>query len=294
MADTPAPQARLYGLADLVADAVADAERRHDARQAGRPLGPTTGLRALDRELGAALAEGLHVLHGAPGAGKTAFALQVACSCQCPALYLTCEMPPVELLRRIAARVTGEFLGRFKTGEQSPDTARRLFTEAASAAPLVCILDATCAPVRPGELLDFAQAARNVAPDNPHLLIVVDSVHSWARAWQADATEYETLNAGLSALRELAQRLGAAVVGIGERNRANRDGGLSATAGTRVFEYGSETLLSLERDKDARPDAQDELPISLRMEKNRHGVPGKVIHLHFKGACQTFREDPIQ
>lgn len=288
--DPGKPSARLYPLSSLIDAAVAVSEGLYEARTEGRPVGPITGLPALDHELCGAFTPGLHVLHGAPGAGKTALALQIACACRCPALYLTCEMWPIELLRRIAARVTTEYLNRFKSGEHTPARARELFTKAAESAPMLTILDATTAPVLPRELQDFAQAARETAPDNPYLLVVVDSVHSWARAWQKDATEYETLNAGLNALREVAQRLGAAVLGIGERNRASKDGGLTATAGTRVFEYGAETLLSLNREKDARPDAHGELDVTLKIEKNRNGAPGREVRLRFHGAMQRFTE----
>jgi len=288
------PTARLYPLRDLVAEAATVAEALHDARRTGRPIGPVTGLPTLDRELCGALAPGLHILHGQPGAGKTAWLLQAACTCQCPALFVTGEMAPVELLRRIAARVTGEYLNRFKTGEHPPDKARDLFSRAAASAPLLSILDATVAPVRPAELLDFAQAARAAAPGSPHMLIAVDSVHAWSRGWQEAATEYDALNAGLSALRELAQRLGAAVIGSGERNRASQAGGLSATAGTRLFEYGSETLLSLNRDQDATTTPTGETPVVLKIEKNRHGAPGRVVRLLFHGALQRFTEDHIQ
>lgn len=293
MGESPGqPQARLLRLADLLDDALVDAEDRHQARAEGKPLGALTGLPKLDTELGGALAPGLHILHGAPGTGKTAFALQAAASCRCPALFVTCEMAPVELLRRLAARVTGEYLGRFKSGEFTRATAERHFTRALEAAPMLALVDATAAPAKPGDLLDFAEATRRLAPGNPHLLIVVDSVHSWTRAWQADAPEYEALNTGLNALRETAHRLNAALLGIGERNRGSmQSGGQSAAAGTRVFEYSSETVLSLQREKDARPDAQGETDLTLTLEKNRNGYQGKTISLLFHGALQRFREE---
>jgi predicted ATP-dependent serine protease len=285
------PKPRLYTLGLLLPEALAEAEARHAARQAGRPLGPLTGFKTVDAELCGALTPGLHVLHGAPGAGKTALALQIACSCGCPALYLTCEMAPIELMRRVAARVNREYLGRFKTGEHTRERSLELFTRAADDTPLLAILDATQAPATPADISENADVVRQQIGDgNPHLLIVVDSVHSWARAGQGDIPEYETLNVGLGKLREISQHLGAAILGIGERNRASQSGGMSATAGTRVFEYGSETLLSLEREKDAKPDANGDLEVTLKLEKNRHGVPGKRILMLFHGATQTFRE----
>src|SRR5918997_1542382 len=111
---------RLLRLGDLLSDLAADASAAHDAYTSGTPRGPVTGLRTLDRELGGALAAGTHVLHPEPGAGKTALALQVAATCGFPALFVSCEMSALELLRRHTARVTSTYLGRLKSGELGP------------------------------------------------------------------------------------------------------------------------------------------------------------------------------
>src|SRR4051812_32868136 len=96
-ADAP-PTPRLARLGDLLADWEADARAAHAARVEGRPRGPVTGLAPLDQELGGALPAGVTAAHGGPGVGKTAFALQTAASCGAPALFITCEMAPLELL----------------------------------------------------------------------------------------------------------------------------------------------------------------------------------------------------
>src|SRR6266545_973070 len=108
------PKAQLYCLDALLPAAEAEAAVAHAAAQGGRPRGPVSCFRSLDTALGGALAPGVHVVHGGPGVGKTAFGLQVAATCGFPALFISCEMPPTELVRRITARVTGEFLGRLK------------------------------------------------------------------------------------------------------------------------------------------------------------------------------------
>src|SRR5690349_126228 len=112
---TPLP--RIVRLGDLLGEWEADAHAAYAARVSGQARGPVTGLLRLDQELGGALTPGVHIAHGQPGAGKTAFALQAATRCDCPCLYVTAEMSPLELLRRIAARVTETFLGRLKSGE---------------------------------------------------------------------------------------------------------------------------------------------------------------------------------
>ena len=115
-----AEQPRLLRLRSLLDEWEADAVAAHLAHTTGTPRGPITSLKALDRELGGALGPGLHVVHASPGVGKTAFCLQVAASSPFPALYLTCEMAPLELFRRHTARVTSTFLGRLKSGEFDP------------------------------------------------------------------------------------------------------------------------------------------------------------------------------
>ena len=48
-------------------------------------------------------------------------------------------------------------------------------------------------------------AAQAVRGESGHLLIVVDSLHSWAEAAPGGANEYEGLNLAMAALREVDQ-----------------------------------------------------------------------------------------
>jgi replicative DNA helicase len=291
-ASSPAkrPLPALYSLSALVDDLATDAEERHRAREAGKPFGPVTGFKGLDAALGSALGVGLHVLHGSPGVGKTAFALQVAALCGCPALYVTCEMAPLELLRRHTARVTGTFLGKFKTGELTGEAVRDLARKAAEAAPLLALLDATETPAEFDSILRPASAMQRDSPSG-HVLVVIDSLHSWADSLGEGTEEYERLNLALTALRLLSKRLGCAVVVIAERNRAAmKSGGQSAGAGTRKIEYGAESVIELDADADAKPNANGEVPVQLKISKNRNGATGKPIALRFHGALQRYQE----
>lgn len=280
---------RLLPLARLLADWERDAEAAHEARVSGRPRGPVTSFARVDAALGGALPHGFHVLHGQPGAGKTALVLQIAAECGCPALYVTCEMGPLELLRRITARVTSTFLGRLKSGELRPSDSLALAERAAAEVPHLVLADATQAYASPWWI---GEAARTCRGEQRHLLIVVDSVHSWAEAVQGDAPEYDALNLSLAALRALAARLECPVLAVAERNRASmKSGGLSAGAGSRKLEYGAETVVDLKRrDPDARPDGMHEVDVELALAKNRNGAVGKPVRLKFHGALQRFRE----
>lgn len=291
----PAPSSErtappLLPLRDLLDQWDRTAAELYEASQTGKPRGPMTGLRRLDAELSGALLPGLHIAHGVPGVGKTAFALQIATTCGCPCLLVTCEMAPLELLRRITARVTSTFLGKFKTGELPPDQMARLARLAIKTTPALALLDGTDAYATGGDILNGAEATRRLDPENPHLLIVVDSLHSWAEKGQGD--EYVRLAEHLSTLKQIAARLKCPVLAISERNRASMDkGGLSAGAGHRGIEYGCETLLDLGCKKDAEPDESGEIEVTLKIEKNRNGAKGKEISLLFHGALQRFRED---
>jgi hypothetical protein len=284
-ADAP-PRPRLARLGDLLTDWEADALAAHTAREEGRPRGPVTGLPALDQELGGALPVGVTAVHGGPGVGKTAFGLQAAALCGCPALFVTCEMAPLELLRRHTARVTGTYLGRLKSGELAPAASLVLARQAVTAAPQLALADATQAPAGPDWLRDAARAVRGNAE---HLLLVLDSLHAWADSLPGDAPEYERLNAALAVLRQLAGALGCAVLVTVERNRASmRVGGLNAGAGTRKIEYGAEVLIDLTIDDKAAPAAPGTVALLATLDKNRHGSPGRKLPIRFTGALQRF------
>lgn len=298
--ETPANAPRLYALGDLLGAWAQDAEAAHAAHESGTPRGPVTGLGKLDSDLGGCLAPGLHILHGEPGTGKTAFALQVAATCGAPALFVTTEMGPLELLRRITARVTGTYLGRLKSGELTVAASVELAAQAAAACPMLALMDATRDYLAPWKVEDSAPAGILEAAETwrerhkaASVLVIVDSLHTWADGAPLPlATEYERLNAAIDDLRRLAARLGAPVLAIAERNRANMaSAGQSAGAGTRKLEYTADSVLALQRDAgDWQTDAAGEYSVSVKLAKNRNGATGPKVSLRFHGALQAFRE----
>lgn len=281
-------RAPLLRLSDALEFFERDADAAYTAKQTGQPRGPQTGFEALDRAVGYALAPGLHGVHGNAGAGKTAFGLQLAARCGFPALFVSCEMAPAELLRRHTARETKTYLGRFKSGEFSPESARALALRAIQASPLLAIMDATTAPATPDHIRDCAQIVRG---DAKGLLIVVDSLQSWAESLPQEGGEYETLNSAVKVLRQMAHVLNSPILFVSERNRDSmKTGGLNAGAGSRKIEYGAETVFDLDRDMDAQANGAGEVDIMLRIAKNRHGAAGVGLSLKFNGALQSFRE----
>jgi hypothetical protein len=74
---------------------------------------------------------------------------------------------------------------------------------------------------------------------------------------------------------------------------AEHEDGLSASAGSRKFEYGAETVLGLtekETSKTAPGAPPGETAVVLRVEKNRSGAAGNEVGLYFNGALQRFKE----
>ena len=279
---------RLARLGDLLGDWAADAEAAHRAHTTGQPRGPVTGQPKLDRELGGALSPGVHILHGGPGAGKTAFALQTAATCGSPAVYVTAEMAVLELFRRHTARVTNTYLGRLKSGEFEPAASLMLAQKAAAAAPDLVLADATRAWASPDWIRQSAEIARG---DGRDVLIIVDSTHSWAEGAPVEASEYDRLGWALGSLRMIAGALNCPVLAIAERNRANMTkGGISAGACSRKFEDGGDAVLDLGREENATADANGEIDVTVTLAKNRNGSPGRKIKLKFHGALQRFRE----
>lgn len=288
---------RLTLLADLVTEFVADAEAAQKALESSVPRGPVTGLARLDETLGGFLAGGLHILQAAPGAGKSAFALQIAAQCHFPALYLTSEMSVLELFRRLIARETETYLGKLKSGEIGVKEAMRLALETVRKLPSFAILDGTSGYAAPQQILEVAESLKERARTS-QVLVLVDSIQVWAKTVRgvdadfAGASEYELMNAALGSLSAVAGTLKSPVLAISHRNRVgNRSGeaGLHSAKGSGEVEYLAESVLDLTR-KDEQPDAGGEVEVSLKLLKNRHGVPGLSIPLKFSGRIQRFRE----
>lgn len=293
MGDSPPP--KLLRFADVLGAFRVDAEAAHDARVNGTARGPATGLRELDDVLGGVMQPGVHIVQGGSGVGKTAYALQVAATCGFPALFVSCEMHLVELLRRHTARETGTFLDRLKSGELAPADAVKLAEKAIAAAPELALVDGTQTYISPTWLYNFALDTRQ---DARHVLLVIDSIHSWAEQAPGLETEYEALNGGLAALRQLASRLNCPILGVAERNRASMaTGGISSSAGSRKFEYGAESVigLSVEEGKDAPVLLAAQKPVRITVEKNRNGASGMSLKAVFNGALQLFSDrEPVR
>ncbi len=292
---------RVYRLDMLLNEFDCYADKMEEARKTGKPLGPVTGIPSLDKELCGALQPGLHVVTGNTGSGKTAFCLQVGADCGFPCLYVSCEMKPLELLRRITARFTDTPLHKLKNPYDSLPAAemKARVRTAIKQAPMLAIADGTLSFASPEWIRDQAYILKE-AHKTEHILVVVDSLHSWA-AW-LDGEEYGRLGEALTQLRKLSAELNCPVLHISEQsktaNRENQKGkdfGSSAPAGFRGIEYGAESVIGLrvKVDDTGKPvyDAEYRTPVTISFHKNRNGTGGKPFGMIFEGAFQRFVEE---
>jgi hypothetical protein len=299
----------------IVPPLVADFTARQSALDAGRPLGAVSGIPALDDVLSGSFMPGLHIVNGSPGIGKTAFVLQLAGACLCPSLFVSCEIHPVELFRRLIASHTGTFLDRLKTGDKhrfgverlTPVGVQVLAMRTADAFPGLTIADGTEGGAGIENLAKLANIARNNprAEDLPgagNFLAVVDSAHTWAGGVPeySGVPEYDRLNVALDDLKLLSKTLDAPVLVVAERNRASMaGGGQSSSAGSRKFEYVAETMMELDYtkgDKSGENEIAVDHPkfgrsmwreVTLTISKNRHGRTTR-IPLLWHGAMQCY------
>ncbi len=281
----------LHMMAQLTEAIAADAERLRDAFINNKRIGPVTGLSRLDAAIGQALQTGVHVLHGSPGSGKSALAWQIAGRCECPALFVSCEMSPLEMFKRHIARETETYLGKLKSGELPPSRVLALAENAAAKTPLLALMDATTRPARTPHIYKTAELLRETHSKDGHLLIVIDSLHSWASKVNPDVEEYERLTNACDGLCELAQKLKCAVLVVSERNRSSmKNDGQNSGAGSRRIEYSAETVFGLDAEKEK---VGDERLVSLNIGKNRNGPADIKVNLVFNGGFQKFTEAPF-
>ncbi len=290
------PPPALRPIRDYVDSVVALAEFRYECNKKNVPYGPVTPWEQVTKAWGGAIPQGLHTILGGPGAGKSAFALQLAAECGCPCVFVTCEMTPEELVRRIAARVHRIKVSKFKNGDISGQEVRDLVSEALDSCPELYIANGMTEYISPEQIISFAEQIRE---DSAHVLIVIDSFHAWVQSdpSPSSASEYDRLNAAVGQLLTIATNLKCPVIAVTEQNRASfgkhaPEEKLHAGAGTRKLEYSPETVLSLRRASYENEELKTNLDrdMILTFEKNRNGKQGEQITLIFQSGYMGFKE----
>src|SRR5665213_846062 len=262
-------------------------------KASGKPRGPKTGLRSLDRVLGGFLPPGLYVIHGEPGSGKSALAWQIAADAGCASLYVTTEMSALELTRRHVARNAGKPRRSLLSCIYSP-LEEKAMADFATREDCPHIIDGCSLPVTSDDIGRWLQLVPRMTQSD-HMVCVIDSLHSWVTplASSEGMTEYESINAGLLALRALSSTYNTVFIVLSERNRiAAKTGGMNAGRGSGRIEYSADVLMELSSQQ--KGESSGLTRIDLKLTKNRLGPSGAIVPLAFQGDTMNFTDAELR
>ncbi len=290
---------RLTWASDLLDDVLRAAEERaRQLRETGNPVpGLPTGIVRLDTRIGG-LQEGLTLLAGAPGVGKTTLALQTAghVSRFAPVVYVTFENSPLNLATKAicahggvnpldVARGTADLQKLHAGAAGWRETAEHIALIEGGAALTVAQIRATA-----------LRAMNRHKADR--CLIIVDYLQLMAKAsaeLRGMATVRERVETLGAMLRELSTRLRSPVLALASQNRA--EGKYSENKGSAELgslkesgdlEYGADLVLFL-TPAQGRPAVAPARAVDVTIAKNRNGDTGRV-ELIFRPDVGTLRE----
>jgi replicative DNA helicase len=270
----------------LLPQVLAEAEARRLQREAtgSAVLGVPTGLVPLDSLLGG-LNEGLHLLAGPPGMGKTTLGLQIAAAAtqEVPVVAVTFEHAPANLTLKLLCARAGINLRDVQRGYADLTKLRAAAEVWQPVAERLAVVEGssqlTVAQVR-------AQARRAMQQHQAErCLVVVDYLQLWAKVAEDlrgnfSVRERVDMLGGL--LRELALGLHSPVLALASQNRSAGNYGngkgtaaLDSLKESGDLEYAADVVLFLTeaQERGATPPAR---AVELTVAKNRHGDTGKV------------------
>ena len=290
---------RLQWASALVSQVLADAESRRRQREetGSAVLGVTTGLTQLDNILGG-LSEGLYLLAGPPGMGKTTLALQLAAAAtrDIPVVVVTFEHAPANLTLKMLCARAGVNLRDVQRGYADLAKLRHAAEAWEPVAQRLAVIEGssqlTVAQVR-------AQARRAMRQHQAErCLVVVDYLQLWAKVAEDlrgnfSVRERVDMLGGL--LRELALGLRSPVLALASQNHSAGNYGngkgsaaLDSLKESGDLEYAADVVLFLTEAQE-RSATLPARAVELTVAKNRQGDTGKV-GLIFRPDLGTMRE----
>ena len=291
---------RLQWASALLPQVLADAEARRQQRETtgNAVLGVPTGVAQLDSLLGG-FTEGLYLLAGPPGMGKTTLALQIAAAAtrDVPVVVVTFEHAPANLTLKLLSTRAGVNLRDVQRGFADLAKLRMAAEDWQPVAERLAVVEGssqlTVAHVR-------AQVQRALRQHQAErCLVIVDYLQLWAKVAEDlrgnfSVRERVEMLGGL--LRELALGLHSPVLALASQNRSAGNYGngkgsaaLDSLKESGDLEYAADVVLFLTEAQErlATPPAR---AVELTVAKNRHGETGKV-GLIFRPDLGTMREE---
>jgi replicative DNA helicase len=268
--------------------------------------GPTTpvstGLGPLDDVLGGGFRPGLAICGGIPGVGKTAFGLQLtlrAARDDTPAVYLSAEQRPDELLARLLAAEVHRPVSALLDGEPSVIAAA---FEAVERMPLHVVYVEGDPASPAGSVKTLAKVIEEVSQLHGSAPFACVDYLQRLSAGGPDGKDDIRVAIGKvsSGLSSLVRECEVSLLAISSLNRASygkERPSLDSFKETGNIEFDADLAMILKRpepaeDKDGdRPVRSSHLsPVELWIVKNRIGpVPADPIALLFDGALGSFR-----
>src|ERR671930_1323473 len=291
---------RLQWASALLPQVLADAEARRQQRETtgNAVLGVPTGVAQLDSLLGG-FTEGLYLLAGPPGMGKTTLALQIAAAAtrDVPVVVVTFEHAPANLTLKLLCARAGVNLRDVQRGYADLVKLRTAADDWQPVAERLAVVEGssqlTVAQVR-------AQVRRAIRQHQAErCLIVIDYLQLWAKVAEDlrgnfSVRERVDMLGGL--LRELALRLHSPVLALASQNRSAGNYGngkgsaaLDSLKESGDLEYAADTVLFLVEAPE-RPILPPARAVDLVVAKHRYGDTGRVGVI-FRPDLGTMREE---
>lgn len=246
---------------------------------------------------------GLHMIAGAPGCGKSAFAMHAAraAAAQYPVLYVGFDIEPKLVTLRMLCQETGWNLRDASDGKIDGKELAEALSAQREMFQHINILEAdpnlTAASV--------GDTARRLRDDfkAESCLVIVDYLQVWASG-NRDFSEFRHEVSKLTtSLRQLSLSLECPVLAISsQRREAQGEPSLTSLEGTSDLEYSADTvtfLVHIEQSANQRgyttpEDAANPVrSMSLNLRKNRFGEPTSRI-IKFLPGSASFDEDALQ
>lgn len=292
---------RLLWAADMLGDVLHDAdERARQFKETGDPLiGLPTDIDYLDKRLGG-LQEGLTILAGPPGVGKTTFALQLAGAAArsgAPVVYATFENSPRNLALKAICAAGGVNPLDVQRGNADLGKLRQGAAHWRPTAERIALIEGSAA-LTSAQLRATALRAMN-RHKRERCLVIVDYLQLMAKAsseLRGMATVRERVETLGTMLRELSARLRSPVLALASQNRAEGGYGdgkkgsasLASLKESGDIEYAADVVIFLTPNPE-RGAIYPARAVDLTVAKNRNGDTGRA-DLVFRPDVGTLRE----